>query len=165
MELHYKGSTKTGFGVKWVNWINGSLTGFFDNTRGLRQGDPLSPYLFVIGMEVSSILVDKAASGGFLLGFKLANIDGEELQITHLLYADDTLVFCSDSMDRLAYLNWTLLWFEAISGLKINLDKSLILSVGDVVNLDVLAFELECRIGVLPSTYLGLPLGTRRNSL
>ena len=146
LELHYKGSTKTGFGVKWVNWINGSLTGFFDNTRGLRQGDPLSPYLFVIGMEVSSILVDKAASGGFLSGFKLANRDGEELQITHLLYADDTLVFCSDSMDRLAYLNWTLLWFEAIFGLKINLDKSLILSVGDVVNLDVLAFELECRI-------------------
>ena len=74
-------------------------------------------------------------------------------------------MFYSDSMDRLAYLNWTLLWFEVISGLKINLDKSLILSVGDVVNLDVLAFELECRIGVPPFTYLGLPLGTRQNSL
>ena len=56
-------------------------------------------------MEVFSILVDKAASGGFLSGFKLANRDGEELQITHLLYADDTLVFCSDSMDQLAYLD------------------------------------------------------------
>ena len=98
-----------GFGVKWVNWINGSPIGFFDNTRGLRLGDPLSPYLFVIGMEVFSILVDKAAFGGFLSGFKLVNRDGEELQITHLLYADDTLVFCSDSMDQLAYLNWTLL--------------------------------------------------------
>ena len=58
-----------------------------------------------------------------------------------------------------------MLWFEAISGLKINLDKSSILTVGDVVNLDVLAYELGCRIGVLPSTYLSLPLGTKRNSL
>ena len=81
-----------GFGDKWVNWIkrcisttsfsvliNGSPTSFFNSTRGLRQGDPLSPYLFVIAMEVFSILVDKAAFGGFLSGFKIANIDGEEL--------------------------------------------------------------------------------------
>ena len=143
--------------------INGSPIGFFNSTRGLRQGDPLSPYLFVIGMEVFSILVDKAASRGFLSGFKIVNRDGEELQINHLLFVDDTLVFCSDSRDQLAYLSWILLWFEAIFGLKINLDKSSILSIGDVVNLDVLASEMGC-IGVLPSTYLGLPLGTRRNS-
>ena len=108
---------KIGFGAKWVNWIktcittasfsvmiNGSLEGFFNNTRGLRQGDPLSPYLFVIGMEVFSILVDKAASGGFLSGFNLVSKGGEEMQITHLLFVEDTLVFCSDSRDQLAYL-------------------------------------------------------------
>ena len=112
--------------------------------------------MFVIGMGVFSILVDKASYGGFLLGFKPANRDGEEeLQITHLPFMDDTLVFCSESRDQLAFLSWILLWFEEISGLKINLDKSSILPVGDVVNLDVLAFELGCRIGVLPSTYLG----------
>ena len=80
------------------------------------------------------------------------------MQLTHLFFADDTLVFCSDSRDQLAYLSWILLWFKAISGLKINLDKSSILLVGDVENLEVLAAELECRIGTLPSTYLGLPL-------
>ena len=68
----------------------------------------MSPYLFVIGMEVFSSLVDMAAFRGFLSSFKLTNRDGEELQITHLLFVDDTLVFCSDLRDRLAYLNWIL---------------------------------------------------------
>ena len=58
-----------------------------------------------------------------------------------------------------------MLWFEAISGLKINLEKSLILAVGNVENLDDQASELGCRTGALPSTYLGLPLSMRRNSL
>ena len=83
------------------------------------------------------------------------------MQLTHLLFADDTLVFCSDSRGRLAYLSWILLWFEAISGLKINLDKSSILPIGDVENLEALAAKLRCRIGTVPSTYLGLPLGMR----
>ena len=94
------------FGAKWINrvkrcfstapffvLVNGSLIGFFNSSRGLRQGDPLSPYPFIIGMEIFSILVDKAAYGGFLLGFKIADRFDEELQITHLLFADDTLVF------------------------------------------------------------------------
>ena len=100
--------------------MNGSSEDFFNNTRGLKQGDPLSPYLFVIGMEVFSILVDKATSRGYLLGFNLVNRGGEVMQLTHLLFADDTLEFCSDSKDQLAYLNWILLWFEVISSLKIN---------------------------------------------
>ena len=100
--------------------MNGSSEDFFNNTRGLKQGDPLSPYLFVIRMEVFSILVDKATSRGFLLGFNLVNRGEEEMQLTHLLFADDTLEFCSDSKDQLAYLNWILLWFEVISSMKIN---------------------------------------------
>ena len=65
-----------------------ALKVFFNSTRGLRQGDLLSPYHFVIGMEVFSNLVDKAALGGFLTGFNIVNRRGEEEQITHLLFAE-----------------------------------------------------------------------------
>ena len=63
------------------------------------------------------------------------------------------------------YLSWVLLWFEASSWLKINLDKSELVPVGAVDNLDALAAELGCRIGHLPTTYLGLPLGATHKSV
>ena len=62
------------------------------------------------------------------------------------------------------YLSWILLYFEALSGLRIYLDKSAILPVGKVENLNQLASELGCRVGSLPSSYLGLPLGSKLNS-
>ncbi|RVW31236.1 PH, RCC1 and FYVE domains-containing protein 1 [Vitis vinifera] len=61
--------------------------------------------------------------------------------------------------DQMTFLSWLLMWFEAISGLRIGLDKSEILLVGRVENLEVLALEFGYKAGVLPSTYLGLPLG------
>ena len=101
----------------------------------------------------------------FLIDIMLFTDKKKEMQLTHLLFANDNLVFCSDSRDQLAYINWILLWFEAISGLKMNLDKSSILPVEDVENLEALAAELGCRTGTFPSTYLNLPFGMRRNSL
>ena len=57
------------------------------------------------------------------------------------------------------------MWFEAISGLRINLNKSEILPVGRVENLEVLALEAGCKVGRLPSSYLGLPLGAHHKSV
>ena len=89
----------------------------------------------------------------------------EGVQISHLLFVDDTLVFCQASQDQLTYLSRLLMWFEAISGLRINLEKSELILVGRVENIDDLALDFGCRVGSLPSTYLGLPLGAPLKSV
>ena len=64
----------------------------------------------------------------------------------------------------MAYLSWILAWFEALSGLRINLDKSSLLPVGRVENEENLAIELGCKIGSLPAEELGLPLGAKQKA-
>ena len=164
---------RMGFGQRWLSWIswymstvsfsiliNGVPAGFFRNTRGIRQRDPLSLYLFVLGMDILSRLVNKAVEGNFMSGCKIGGArEEEEPEVSHLLYADDTLLFCKDNPNQLAYLRWILMWFEALSGLKINLSKSEIFPIGGRESIEVLTAELGCRTGSLPTTYLGLPLG------
>ncbi|KAL6345789.1 hypothetical protein AAG906_017541 [Vitis piasezkii] len=62
---------------------------------------------------------------------------GSGIQVSHLLFADDTLVFSEDSQEQMAFLSWLLMWFEAISGLSINLNKSELLPMGRVENWDL----------------------------
>ena len=163
---------KMGFGAKWLRWmwwcistarfsvmVNGTPAGFFPSSKGLRQGDPLSPYLFVMGMEVLSVLIRRAMEGGFISRCKIQRNRGRAVHIAHLLFADDTIVFCEAKKEYLTNLSWILFWFEAASGLKINLAKSEVIPVGKVQRIEELAVELGCRVGKLPSVYLGLPLG------
>ena len=167
---------KMGFGEKWLNWIrwcistttfsvlvNETSIDFFRSSRGLRQGDLLSPYLFVLGMEALSCLLSRAVEGAFLTGCKIEEDLGEGLVVSHLLYADDTLLFCGADADQMVYLSSLLMWFEAISGLRINLNKSEIIPVGIIADMDSLSSELGCKVGSLPSSHLGLPLGVPHN--
>ena len=119
--------------------IDGSIVGFFKSFRGLRQGDPFSPYLFIVGMESLLVLIEKAVLKGFFSGYKMKNRNDELVKIKHLLFEDDALIFCKDTKKEMVHLSWILLWFEAISRLKINLEKSTIMVVGGVENLEDLS--------------------------
>nr|CAN77770.1 hypothetical protein VITISV_044337 [Vitis vinifera] len=145
--------------AKFSVLINGVLVGFFSSTKGFRQRDPLSPYLFVLGMEVLDALIRRAVAGGFLSGCSIRGGRRPTLNISHLFFADDIVVFCEANKEHLTHLSWILFWFEAASSLRINLAKSEIIPVGVVEEIDELATELGCRVGSLPSQYLGLPLG------
>ena len=57
------------------------------------------------------------------------------------------------------------MWFEAVSGLRINLNNSEIIQIRPVVNVEELASELSCEVGSLPTSYLGLPLGAKHKAL
>ncbi|RVW92453.1 hypothetical protein CK203_042697 [Vitis vinifera] len=72
--------------------------------------------------------------------FGIRGRGGSGIQVSHLLFADDTLVFSEDSQ-QMAFLSWLLMWFEAISGLSINLNKSELLPMGRVENVEVLALN------------------------
>jgi hypothetical protein len=110
-------------------------------------------------MEASSKLFSITVQRGSLSGFSVDSSSNGVINISHLLFADDTLVFCGASPDHLLYLRMLLLSFEAVSGLKINLDKSVLVLVGLVDNMDDLAGILGCEVSSLPLKYLGLPLG------
>ena len=110
--------SKMGFGHRWINWmkwccstatfsilINGRPSGFFCSSKGLRQGDPLSPYLFLFAMEALSQLLSSARNGGFIFSFKMGGRGREGLIVSHLLFADDTLIFCDADAEQLQYLS------------------------------------------------------------
>ena len=110
-------------------------------------------------MEALSRMLYRAVQGSLLEGFDVGSGGKGQFVISHILYADDTLVFCGAEDRQLCQLRCILLCFEAVSVLKVNLSKSEIVPVGEVPRLELLAAILGCKIAALPITYLGLPLG------
>nr|XP_016481281.1 PREDICTED: uncharacterized protein LOC107802323 [Nicotiana tabacum] len=165
------------FGEKWIEWIRYSFTtvkysvlvnrspvGFFSPKRGIRQGDPISPFLFILAMEGLSRMLKKAKQMQWLQGFDVGRNSGLTVSVSHLLFADDTLIFCGADKSQVQFLNLTLMLFEAVSGLHINMSKSIIYLVNVVPELEELADIIYCNIGSFPTSYLGLPLGASRRS-
>jgi hypothetical protein len=163
---------RCGFGERWCSWIkhcissvqfsmliNGSPSGFFGSSRGVRQGDPLSPFLFVLVMEAFSRMISAIYSRGLISGFSVGTRGYNRVEVSHLLFADYTLVFCGADASQISYLGALLVCFEAVSGLKVNLTKSALIPVGSLEDVDQLVGRLSCGTADLPLKYLGLPLG------
>jgi len=111
------------------------------------------------GVDWKLFFILTACFLSFLSGFSMGSGSNGVFNISYLLFADDTLVFCEANPDHLHVLRILLLSFEAVSGLKINLAKSVLVPVGDVDNMDELAGIMGCGVSSLPLKYLGLPLG------
>ncbi|RVW27733.1 hypothetical protein CK203_109967 [Vitis vinifera] len=126
------------------------------------EGRQILDAVLIANEAIDSILKNNengillAVDNGYISGCQVKGRNEGGIQISHLLFADDTLVFCQASQDQLTYLSWLLMWFEAASGMRINLDKSELIPVGRVVDIDDLALDFGCKVGSLPSTYLGL---------
>lgn len=109
--------------VSYSYLVNDHVYGKVLPSRGIRQGDPLSPYIFILCGEVLSGLCRMAAIEGNLQGIKVA---GGCPEVNHLLFADDTMFFCSASSSSSSNLLQILAQYEAASGQMINKSKSAI---------------------------------------
>ncbi|GKV28721.1 hypothetical protein SLEP1_g37737 [Rubroshorea leprosula] len=167
---------KFGFCLKWRSWIkeclltssvsvlvNGSPTEEFRMKKGLRQGDPLAPFLFLLVAEALNGLILKAKEQNLYKGSKVG-IEG--LEITHLQFADDSIFFCEASAQNIKAIKGVLRTFELVSGLKVNFFKSALYGINvNPVDLCDWAETLNCVVGTIPFKYLGIPIGANPRKL
>lgn len=106
-------------------------------------------------------MMDKVIEGRYLLGFTIGNSENSLSMISHLPFADDTMIFCEVDPNQILHLRYVFTWFEAVSGLKVNMGKSELVPVGDVHNLEELVSILGCKMLNLSMKYLGLPWGAK----
>ncbi|KAL0320306.1 UNVERIFIED_CONTAM: putative mitochondrial protein [Sesamum radiatum] len=136
--------------------LNGEQFGFLRSDRGLRQGDPLSPYLFLLCAEAFCGMIRNKERNEIIQGIAVSR---SVPRVSHLLFADDTLIFCRATPEAMLCLKRILTLYEQGSGLKINLKKS-VMVVSSNVEGD-LPRELAGTLGVEVTSkhdkYLGLP--------
>uniref|UniRef100_A0A803QFF3 Reverse transcriptase domain-containing protein n=1 Tax=Cannabis sativa TaxID=3483 RepID=A0A803QFF3_CANSA len=166
---------KMGFANHWISLImrclssnsfsfqlNGEIVGNVWPTRGLRQGDPLSPYLFLICSEGLSRLLSHEEEMGNLLGLKLTR---NAPSVSHLLFADDSLLFCQANNNSALAIKEVLDVYHRASGQLLNTQKS-IMSFSPNTSNGAQAFfsqTLEMPICECHESYLGLPAYSSHN--
>ncbi|KAG7557763.1 Zinc knuckle CX2CX4HX4C [Arabidopsis suecica] len=177
VEWHYVEAIlkKLGFAEKWCQWvmtcistvsysvlINGSPTSKIHPQRGLRQGDPLSPYLYLLCTEGLSSLLHNAMLTKSIQGFK-ASRGGPP--ISHMLFADDSLLFCQASTAQCQQLLSILQEYAVASGQHVNFQKSAILfgkTVPSEIQQAITKLTGISKTGGF-GRYLGLPEAVGRN--
>ncbi|KAE8781445.1 ABC transporter G family member 37 [Hordeum vulgare] len=141
--------------------INGEVDPYFPTAQGVRQGDPFSPFLFNLVVDALTAILDRAKGAGHLSGLchHLLGAGG----MTHLQYADDTILVVEGSYRDIAHLKFLRLCFQEMSGLTISFAKSevMVLGYSDKEKLSI-ANRLNCRLGTFATTYLGMPISDSR---
>ncbi|XP_021836918.2 uncharacterized protein [Spinacia oleracea] len=160
---------KMGFGDNWVRRImdclssvsfsfkiNGRISGSVIPSRGLRQGDPISPYLFLIVADAFSTLLSKAARENRIHGIKICN---GAPKVSHLFFADDSILFAKASVGECSVIADIISKYERASGQSVNLDKTDVV-FSKSVNV-IRRQEIVTTLGVKEvekhEKYLGLP--------
>ncbi|KAK2385146.1 hypothetical protein QL285_072415 [Trifolium repens] len=164
---------RLGFCEKWIDWIracvfagnlsvlvNGSPTGEINIQRGLKQGDPLAPFLFLIVAEGFSGVMRKAVELGWFRGLSVGSDPVHPVHVSHLQYADDTICIGEATVENLWSLKAILRGFEMTSGLKVNFWKSGLCGLNVTpIFMEMACNFLNCRLGTIPFKYLGLQIG------
>ncbi|GJR59837.1 RNA-directed DNA polymerase, eukaryota [Tanacetum coccineum] len=160
---------KFGFGSKWRNWIhnclnsskgsilvNGSPTREFQFRKGLKQGDPLSPFLFLLIMESLHLSFQNLVNEGLFKGVSVSS----SLHLSHLFYAGDVIFVGQWSVSNINTLVQALDCFYKASGLRMNLQKSKLMgiSVEDEI-VSRAAIKMGCCTLTTPFSYLGVKVG------
>ena len=149
---------KTSFMVGY----NGTVNGYFKGSRGLRQGDPLSPYLFVISMNCLSFMLNSAAAQEKIK----YHSNCKSMKMTHLSFADDLLIFIDGSLHSVQQVLQVLKEFEKRSGLAISMQKTSFYASGMTdQEVDTIQASTGMICGTLPVRYLGVPLNSRKLNL
>jgi hypothetical protein len=157
-----------GFDHKWIGWINSLLSSsksavlvngypgpWISCKRGLRQGDPLSPYLFILVAETLQRMITNAV--------EVRHPTDLNLPCAVLQYADDTLIVFKAETTAAIRLKEILDQFAAMSGLHINFAKSTLVPIhADIQLVEQCVHILGCSKGNFPQQYLGLPLSTHK---
>ena len=169
--------TVMNFDSKWIKWImkcvssveytlliNGSMTRSFKPSQGLRQGDPLSPYLFLLCANILSISLTQAEDLKKIKGIKVGR---NGLSFSHLLFADDFLLFFREDNNYVQNLQLILKWYCSISGQSINLAKSDVFCSPNMPKEEqiCLARTLQINLVQQPNKYLGVQFKLRGNKI
>ncbi|GJR57534.1 RNA-directed DNA polymerase, eukaryota [Tanacetum coccineum] len=158
-----------GFGSKWREWIhgcltsamgsilvNGSPTSEFKFHKGLKQGDPLSPFLFILVMESLHLSFNNILNAGLFKGIRI----DDSLTLSHLFYADDAVFIGKWDRANVVTIVHMLKCFFMASGLQINIHKSKLMGIGvSQEEVRAAASIIGCSTFSNPFTYLGVKVG------
>lgn len=156
-----------GFSARWTDWItailktssstvllNGCPGPKIKHHRGLRQGDPLSPYLFILAMDVLNRIFEIATEEGFLSPLK-----GRQAKLRLSLYADDAVVFTNPARSDINCIMQIMEAFGDATGLRMNVSKSTVATIRCTgIDMDEVLRDFSGARVNFPLQYLGLPL-------